>query len=365
MNLKSFIAASCCLLSAFSIFAEEGEKKSNFPGKPGVEFTQTLNNSTIGKTIADTEYSPATSAVYSNTCIRASVTFPVTAFYKVTPWVKDGLEVFFNPVKTSDKTNLDTAVTGRNRADLGIDNTFMVKDIINISVTPVVRFENTLFFTAKDTKHKEDKYEAAARLIIMPQLVLCYKYGFGFDWSLKNVFNSTILPAMSDTDTNSVYESFQYCGTYELGFDILKALKVADYSFRIFGYDKVQPKFFTDNYVSDVTYDGKKYSKKGEFNNEAIVGFTGGYKTVSLKLGYYNYLKNDIDNYDNNGSTVWSGVQAGCTVIVNGWTFGMTYTGVQQVWLAYDAVDNKSRAVKDSDNKYWENNVEAYLKFAL
>lgn len=399
MNTKflRIVAATALLSVSFLTFAEEKteEKKAEFPGKFGLEFKQTMQSAAAGNRVIDTEYSEA--AVYSKTEFKAKIDFALfDKLYTVTPWVKERLDLYFNPnIDPSSSNELISSYTAtdssgdtvkykvsnnkfdaRNRFELGLDNTFNISDMIKIGVNPAFRFENKLTATAKDTVDRDepvnakgDKFGAAAKFVFMPTISLGYNYKFGLNWCLLNTVYIHTYPIMGLVANNSIVEKIEYEGTYDLGFDVLKAMSIKNYSFSIFGQEYIDANFLTDNYKKKLTYNDSKKTISGDFTSTTKLGMSVGIFDLCLKANGLVKMKSDIDDIDDNNPNAWTGIQLGSTFKKNNWEIGVEYTGMQQFWYGTAINDEgtkyKPRLVEAKDLKYWENTVEAYFKVKM
>ncbi len=386
MNLKALrILVTVALFSlTVTIFAadEKKEDKPEFPGKPGLEFKQTLHTGAAGNKIAKTE--GAESSVYSKTEFKGQLAFSfLDKLYTITPWAKERLDLYFEPVKDVTKVNdvttdaLTASINARNRFEFGFTNDINLKDIIKISVNPAFRVENNLTRNAKDIDG--NAFYPAVKFVFMPSLNLGYSYKMGFSWSLANTVYLHMYPVMDlakvkgTSDLNngeSILGQIDYEGIYDIAFNILKPLDIKDYSFSIFVQEYIYTELYGTKYIKDIDYNKnpKAGLNQGTYDFETKVGVKGDFFGVNLFANSYTKIKGTIDNIDANGSNVWTGLQAGASVKVDKFSFGVTYTGMQQVWLGEVKNDSgifEPRATKDTDLKYWNNVIEGYFSIKL
>ena len=321
----------------------------------------------------------AEAQVYSKTEFKGQIAFKLAdGLYTITPWAKERLDLYFNYTtlnltdSSGDTVSMSSpAFDARNRFEIGF----------KISVNPAFRVENKLSAKVKesnaDLTFTNGFGPSVAKFSFMPSLNLGYAYSMGFSWSFNSTLFLHMYPIMDQAkndkgeltnDGKSILESLEFEGTYNIGFNILKPLDIKDYSLTIFVEEYTDNVFKGENYVSTVTYDGNKHKVSGSYGFDNKIGLSSSFYGVTLVGNSFIRIKGAIDDIDTNGSDVFAGLQVGGSVKVDKFSFGVTYTGMQQVWLGSAKNDSglyEPRATKDTDLKYWNNLIEGYFSIKL
>ena len=162
-------------VSLVSLHAEEA-KKSDFPGKPGIEFKQTFHSGSKGNLISAVEQTFLDDCqAYSSTEFKALLAFKLLdGFYTVTPWAKERLDLYM-----VDYDSLAGSIRSRvrNRVEFGVNNSFNLAEGLKLSANLGGRVENNLNRTAKD-KYGNIRFPAV-KFVLMPSLALGYGSDFG------------------------------------------------------------------------------------------------------------------------------------------------------------------------------------------
>ena len=153
---------------------ESDEKKTDEKKMPvdfGLEFAEEFQFDSIGKK-PGTNY--GWSDVYLKSRGKFSAAFPIK-FYTITPWVQDAVELpmmLGNPV----------AVNTKNNFYFGLDNNFVIENIMNIGANFEFRMGNCLGINPV-TGTNDD-----LEIRLSPVLNLSGSYNFGLSWSVSQYF---------------------------------------------------------------------------------------------------------------------------------------------------------------------------------
>lgn len=378
-KLAGSLLVMLTLLSTAGLYADDKkDDKPKFPGKPGLEFRQILHSGGEGNMIKKTTTGEA--GIYSRTEFRGQMAFTVIdKLYTLTPWARERLDLYFDAI-TADGAKSQTKTTGddvkvkaRNRFDIGFTNTFDIQKMIRITLDPAFRVENSLNRNIKDLTSKDDDGKLydnigpAVKFAFMPSLNLSGSYDIGFSWFLNNTLYFQMYPVMDLVNADSILEAVEYEATYNLSFNVLKALKIKDYNFSIFAEEYVFIGAKTENYQKkNIAYNNKTdHIEYGSYTLDNKIGVNSSFHGLGLFANSLIRMTGTVDTYGDKGSDVHAGFQAGGSVRVDKFDFGVTYTGTQHVWLGGAKNDDGKfapRAVEDKDNKKWNNLVEGYFR---
>lgn len=351
MNIKKIVLflLVLSLVLITPLLNAEDEEGVKFPGKFGLEFKSQLDSDIINGTADRTSLSCSNSDLYFRNELKGKVQFKIADFYKLTPWLKDRFDLKFDyNAAATDSIKLQP----RNRFYAGVDNLFVIKDVMDIGANFELRVANQV------NKNMEVR--------ISPILYLGGKYKNGLSWSVNSLFSFYLDPKKAyDVDNGFLFKKFN--------FEIDK-VKIAYEFFHFFAPKQVKCSYVAEMYLLATAEAGK--ARQDDIDNKvapndmlANLEFFTGLKFGLWKMSpYAGFFGAFTQYYQDNGhfTTFSPGFKMGIGFKKDWFSANIEYIGVIQT---YDSNADNQEALAErtvyEKVKAWENHISAYIKIKI